>query len=530
MSKLCVIAGALLALVATLEGQVDQGVLARSQEDNESWLMYGRNYSAWRYSPLDEINTQNVTGLVPAWIFQSGVGGKFQTTPLVHDGVMYVTGPSNHAWALDLKTGRELWHYSEPVPDDLPLCCGKPNRGFAILGERLYKVNMQATLVAIDATTGSVIWEVESADYRIGYSNTVAPLIVKDMVVVGIAGAEFGTRDFIDAYDAETGERRWRFWTVPGPGEPGNETWGGDSWKRGGASTWITGSYDPELDLIYWGTGNPGPDLDGSPRPGDNLYSDSMVALDADTGQLRWHFQFTPHDVHDWDSVADPVLIDMEVAGEARKALIQANRNGHLYALDRTSGEFLFARAYTEVNWTDGISPDGRPILIPGHEPTDEGTLTCPGMGGGHNWHATSYSPLTDLYYFNSGDGCQIYHGAPQEFVEGEYYLGSAMENVSGEPREGSIIAVDPATGDTRWKFPLVSPPSSGMLSTGGGLLFAGTMEGYFMALDARTGKPLWRLQTGGPVRAPAITYRFQGRQHVATAAGGSMMVFRLGP
>ncbi len=526
--KLRLSIGILLAGGLLAQGPVSGDGLMRAQQDDESWLMYGRNYSAWRHSPLDEINTENVSRIAPTWIFQSDILGKFQTTPLVRDGVMYVSGPSNHAWALDLKTGRELWHYSDPVPADLALCCGQPNRGLAILGDRLYKVNVHATLVALDTKTGDVIWEVESADYRKGYSNTVAPLIVGDKVVIGIAGAEFGTRDFIDAYDAGTGKRVWRFWTVPGPGEPGNETWGGDSWKRGGASTWITGSYDPDLNLIYWGTGNPGPDLDGAPRPGDNLYSDSMVALDADTGELRWHFQFTPHDVHDWDSVADPVLVDMQVDGKGRKALVQANRNGHFYALDRSSGEFLFARAYTDVNWADGIGPDGRPILIPGREPTDEGTLTCPGMGGGHNWHPTSYSPQTGLYYFNSGDGCQIYHGTTQDFVEGEYYLGSAMENVTGEPREGSIIAVDPSNGDTRWRFPLVSPPTSGLLSTGGGLLFAGTLEGYLMALDAATGKPLWRLQAGGPVRAPAITYRFEGRQYIATAAGTSIFVFSL--
>ncbi len=518
----------LLLLSGAAAGQVGGEALLRAQDDNESWLMYGRNYSAWRYSPLAEIDKSNVQRLAPAWIFQADVSGKFQTTPLVRDGVMYVTGPSNHAWALDLKTGRELWHYSEPVPEDLAVCCGKPNRGFAILGDRLFKVNMQATLVALDAATGEVDWEVEVADYRRGYSNTVAPLIVKNMVVVGIAGAEFGTRDFIDAYDAVTGERVWRFWTVPGPGEPGNETWGGDSWKRGGASTWITGSYDPALDLIYWGTGNPGPDLDGSPRPGDNLYSDCMLALDADSGELRWHFQFTPHDVHDWDAVADPVLVDIEVEGQPRRALVQANRNGHFYALDRASGEFLFARAYTEVDWADGIDPSGRPILIPGHDPTDEGTLTCPGMGGGHNWHATTYSPQAGLYYFNSGDGCQIYHKSTQEFVEGEFYLGSAMENVTGAPREGSILAVEPGTGRTVWRFALVSPPTSGLLSTGGGLVFAGTAEGYFMALDAATGKPLWRLQTGGPVRAPAIAYRFERRQYVATAAGSAMFAFTL--
>ena len=266
--KLRFVIGILLVSALLAQAQVSGDNLLRSQQDDESWLMYGRNYSAWRHSPLKEIDTGNVHGIVPVWIFQSGVLGKLQTTPLVRDGVMYVTGPSNHAWALDLKTGRELWHYSEPVPGDLAYCCGQPNRGVAILENRLYKVNMQATLVALDTRTGEVIWEVESADYRKGYSNTVAPLIVGDKVVIGIAGAEFGTRDFIDAYDAKTGERVWRFWTVPGPGEPGNETWGGDSWKRGGASTWITGSYDPELNLIYWGTGQSGPRSRWSSPPG----------------------------------------------------------------------------------------------------------------------------------------------------------------------------------------------------------------------------------------------------------------------
>ena len=516
----------LLGGVLSAQSPVSKEALSNAQQDDTSWLMYGRNHSAWRYSELGEVNGSNVARLTPAWIFQTGVNGKFQTTPLVHDGVMYITGPTNHAWALDLKTGRRLWHYSEPVPEDLSLCCGQPNRGFAMLGNRLFKVNLQATLVALDATTGDVIWETEVDDYRKGYSNTVAPLIVNNLVVIGIAGAEFGTRDFIDAYDADTGKRVWRFRTVPGPGEPGNETWGGDSWERGGASTWITGSYDPDLNLIYWGTGNPGPDLDGSPRPGDNLYSDSVVALDADTGELRWHFQFTPHDLHDWDAIADPVLIDAEVDGTPTKLLIQANRNGYFYALDRRDGKFLFASPFTEISWADGIGGDGRPILIPANEPTDEGTRTCPGMGGGHNWHPTTYSPLTKLYYFNTGDGCQIYHKSTQEFVEGEFYLASAMESLPVEPRSGSIVAMDPSNGKTRWRYKMVSPPSSGLLSTAGGLVFGGDPAGYFFALDAESGEVLWRFQTGGSVRAAAITYEFDGRQYIATAAGSSMFTF----
>ncbi len=391
--------------------------LLSAQKDAENWLMYGKGYSAWRYSELSEIDASNVANLVPQWIFQTGLEGKGQTTPLVNDGLMYMTGPSNHAWALDLLTGRPTWHYSATVPKEAHGCCGQPNRGFAALGDRLFKVNYEGTLVALDAKTGDALWETTLADYKKGYSATGAPLLVKNMVVIGIAGAEFGTRDFLDAYDVETGKRVWRFWTIPAPGEPGGDTWGGDSWQRGGGSTWTTGTYDPDLNLIYWGTGNPGPDMDGDVRPGDNLYSCSLIALDADTGKLKWHYQFTPHDVHDWDVVADPVLVDITIKGKPTKAVIQANRNGFFYALDRANGKFLFARAYTEVDWADGIGMDGKPILIPGKDPTEEGTKACPGLGGGHNWHPTAYSPQTGLYYFDSRNDCQIFYKTTQGFI-----------------------------------------------------------------------------------------------------------------
>ncbi len=518
----------LLVAASALPAQISFDTLKAAQQDAGSWLGYGKNYFGWRHSPLTQINRGNVARLTPRWVFQTGSDGKLQATPLVHDGVMYLTGPSNTAFALDLKTGAQIWRYAKKVPPGAQGCCSDPNRGFAILGDRLFKVNFEATLTALDSKTGREIWETEIADYRKGFSATNAPLIVKDMVITGIAGAEFGTRDFIDAYSAETGERVWRFWTIPEPGQPGGDTWEGDAWKRGGGSSWITGTYDPELNLVYWGTGNPGPDMDGDVRPGDNLYTCSVVALDADTGELRWHFQFTPHDVHDWDAVADPVLVDVMVDGKQTKAVIQANRNGFFYALDRVSGKFLFARPYTEVSWADGIGMNGRPILIPGREPTEEGNAACPGLGGGHNWQATSFSPATGLYYFQTTDGCHVYYKTRQGYIEGQWYQGSTVSGVPHQPQTGSIVALDPANGDIRWRFEMVSTPSAGILSTGGSLVFSGDPQGYVFALDAESGEALWRFPAGGAVRGSPISYELEGRQYVATAAGGSMFVFGL--
>jgi alcohol dehydrogenase (cytochrome c) len=502
--------------------------LIDAQQRHHEWLTYGRNYAGWRYVELDQINRQNVARLSPAWIFQTGVNGKNETTPLVRDGLMYITAPSNHAFALDLATGRPIWRYAKATPSGVNLCCGPVNRGFAILADRLFKVNLEASLVALDAKTGQTLWETTMDDFRKGYSATVAPLVVKNMVLVGVAGAEFGIRGFIDAYDVNTGRRRWRFWTVPAPGEPGSETWGGDSWRQGGGSTWITGTYDPELNTVYWGTGNPGPDFDGDVRPGDNLYTCSLVALDADTGKLKWHFQYTPHDVHDWDATSDPVLLDITYQGRPVKAVIMPNRNGHYYALDRTNGKFLFATAYTTATWADGIGANGRPILVPGQDPTEEGNRSCPGIGGGHNWQATTYSPQTGLYYFTSTDGCQIYYKTHQDYVDGLWYQASTTAPIPQEPGSGSIVALEPATGKIRWRYELVSPPTSGLLSTAGGLVFGGDREGYFFALDAHTGKVLWRFQTGGTVIAPPVSYLFRGKQYIAVAAGASLLAFAL--
>jgi alcohol dehydrogenase (cytochrome c) len=383
-------------------------------------------------------------------------------------------------------------------------------------------------LVALDAKSGSTVWETTLADYKEGYSATGAPLVVKNLVLTGIAGAEFGTRGFIDAYDVETGKQVWRFYTVAGDGEPGRETWAGDSWKRGGGSTWITGTYDPELNLVFWGTGNPGPDMDGDVRRGDNLYSGSVVALDADTGKLKWHYQFTPHDVHDWDAISDPVVVDLTLDGRNVKALIQANRNGFFYTLDRTTGKVLRAKAYTKVTWADGIGVDGRPNLIPGQEPTEEGKLACPGLGGGHNWQATAFSKQTGLYYFGSSENCELFFKTRQDFTTGQWYQASTVEAPRNQHGTGAILAVDPTTGATKWRFDLVSTPSAGMLATAGGLVFSGDRQGYLIAFDAQTGHVLWKFQTGGSVSAPPISYALAGKQYIAVAAGGAMLTFAL--
>jgi alcohol dehydrogenase (cytochrome c) len=492
------------------------GAIAMAQD----WTSYGNNSFGWRYSELDQINTKNVARLTPQWMYQTNVPGKNETTPLVFDGMMYVTGPSNNAWALDAMTGRPIWSYKKAAPANVSLCCGQVNRGFAVHGHTLFKVDLQGTLVALDAKSGTVLWESTLEDYKKGYSATAAPLVVKDLVITGMAGAEYGTRGFIDAYDVDTGKRVWRVNTVA------EEGWPGDSWKRGGGSTWITGTYDPSLNMIYWGTGNPGPDMDGEGRRGDNLYTCSLLAIDADTGKIKWHFQFTPHDLHDWDAIGDPVLTDLVINGRAVKAVIQANRNGFFYALDRTNGKVLLSKAYTRITWADGIDSDGRPVPIAGQEPTEEGKRTCPGMGGGHNWQATAYSPLTGLYYFTSTERCMLFYKTKQEFVEGQWYQGSTIGR--DEPGNGRIDAIDPKTGKIAWYFETVSSPTGGVLATAGGLVFVGDAEGYLIALDARTGKALWRFQTGGTIIAPPISYALNGRQIIAVAAGQTMITFSL--
>jgi alcohol dehydrogenase (cytochrome c) len=502
--------------------------ILNAAHEPESWLTYSGRYSGWRYSTLDRINTSNVSGLHLAWAFQTADLGQFETTPVVVDGVLYGTGQSNRAFALDARTGRPIWRYQRNLPDKLSLCCGRVNRGFAMLGGRLFMATLDAHVMAFDAKSGNVLWDTVAADYRKANTFTVAPLVVKDKVIVGISGGEYGVRGFIDAYDASSGKRVWRFNTVPGPGEPGHDTWTGDAWKTGGAPAWLTGSYDPELNLLYWPTGNPSPSNYGEERGGDNLYSNCMLALDPDTGKLKWYFQFTPHDLYDYDANQIPVLIDADWEGRPRKLLVQANRNGFLYVLDRTDGKFLFAKAFGRVTWAKGISRDGRPVVDPAAKPDAKGVLVCPGAGGVTNWYSPAYNPETKLLYVATIKECDVFSSAPQRYEPGHDFRGSVYMPSTDERPSGALQALDPFTGETKWQFKYFSVPYGGALATAGGLVFGGDADGNFIALDARTGKDLWHVQLGAAIYSAAITYLLDGKQYVVIPSGATLFAFTL--
>lgn len=515
------------ALTPLALGQVPYERIRAAAFEPGNWLTHSGNYQGHRHSSLAQINTSNVHGLKPVWVFQMQDRGRVQTSPIVVDGILYITEKSDVVTALDGRTGRPLWTYRRATPSDARGCCGRPNRGLAILGDFLYLATFDAHLVALDRHSGKVRWDVAVADYKSGYSSTGAPLAVKDRIVIGIAGGEFGVRGFLDAYDAATGRRAWRFWTVPGPGEKGNDTWEGDSWTTGGAPTYVTGSYDPELDLLYWGTGNPGPVWNGDGRKGDNLYSDSLLALSPDTGTLRWHFQFTPHDVHDRDATQVPVLFDGLINGRKRKLVAMANRNAFYYVLDRHTGEFLSGTPYVKQTWAMGLDLRGRPILLRGTEPTPEGTLVYPGVGGATNWFSPSYSPLTGLFYVSAFENYpSVFYKLRSPYRPGRRFEGGATRDVPGLEPEGAVKALDAISGAIIWEFKLHTPSSTGLLSTAGGLLFGGTGEGHFFALDAASGKLLWRFQTGGEVVAAPVSFLVSGKQHVAISAGQALFAF----
>jgi len=516
-----------------------------ADKEPQNWLTYSGTPFSQRYSQLNEITTENVKDLELQWIYQASSLEKFEATALVVDGILYTVQAPNDIIALDAATGRTFWTYAyNPSPKARP-CCGHINRGLAMLGNTLFMGTVDAHLVAVDAKSGHLLWDTTVAKAESGYSLTHAPLVVKDKVIVGTAGGEFGIRGFIAAYDVHTGKEAWRFYTVPGPGEPGRETWGGDSWKTGGASIWVTGSYDPALNLTYWGTGNPGPDWNGDPRPGDNLYSDSVVALDADTGKLKWHYQFSPHDEFDHDSVQIPLLADLEWPDEAgqkqmRKVMLWANRNGVFYVLDRATGQFLLGKPFVEVNWMNGFDEKGRPIRAPGKVPTVEGTSIYPGSEGATNWYSPSYSPRTGLFYVSSwADYASIFFRIPVKYTEGRVYAGGwpksyvpdgrAAENFrKDEEGRGSVRAIDPKTGARAWEFKMNDVTDAGVLTTASDLLFSGGREGYFFALDARNGSLLWKATLGGVVASGPMTYSVDGRQYVSVAAGHSLFAFAL--
>ncbi|MGH9392224.1 MAG: pyrroloquinoline quinone-dependent dehydrogenase [Vicinamibacteria bacterium] len=527
----------LILCASTARAQLTPERLLGAEKEPGNWLTYSGNYKSWRFSPLDRITRENVHQLRLKWVHQMR-NPQVETTPLVVDGVLYLTEPPNDVAALDAETGRVFWRYRRSLPTDLRACCGKVNRGLAMQGESLFMGTLDAHLIALDARTGDLVWDVEVADYRKGYSITGAPLAVKNRIVTGIAGGEYGIRGFLDAYDAQTGERKWRFYTSPVPGEAGNETWEGDSWKTGGAPTWVTGSYDPELNLIVWGTGNPSPDWNGDDRDGDNLYSDSAIALDADTGELKWHFQFVPHDVHDWDAVQVPVLVDGDWEGRPRRLVYWAHRGGFYYVLDRTTGQFLFGTPFAKVTWASGLDENGRPIRNPGIDPTEEGVSLWPGVQGATNWYSPSYSPATGLFYLSAWENKGIYRKDDAEYNAGDLYLGGGIEfELPEEPGYGAVRALDPKTGRKVWDFELVGKPWSGVLSTASKLVFAGSHEGYFYALDGESGRELWRVYLGGSdlgslggaaMSTSPITYLVNGRQHVSMASGHALFTFEL--
>ncbi len=538
---------ALLLLLASfiacsLRAQVSSERLVRAPEEPQNWLTYSGGYLSQRYSPLQQVDLANVKNLELKWVFQAQSLQKFESTPLVVDGIMYLTQPPNDVVAIDARTGAVFWVYHYNVSPAARPCCGVVNRGVAILGDSLFMATVDAHLVAIDAKNGHPLWNVKVADAAAGYALTLSPLVVKDKVLVGVAGGEFGIRGFISAYDARSGEEAWRFYTIPGPGEAGHETWG-DDWMHGGAPAWLTGSYDPDLNLVYWGTGNPGPDFNTDVRPGDNLYSDSVVALDPDTGKLKWFFQFTPNDAYDYDSVQIPVLANMNWNGSPRKVLLWGNRNGFFYVLDRTTGKFLSGYPFVKVNWARGLDDVGRPIVTP--QPA--GTPTYPGQQGGTNWYSPSFSPHTGLFYLSAWeDYPTIFNELPAQFKPGQRYTAGANtgpipggDTPGGAQRgpintyteavgHGAVIAIDPHTGDKKWSFQMHDVTTSGILTTATDLLFTGGREGYFQALNARTGELLWKASLGGDIIAGPITYQVSGKQYVSVAAGRGLFVFAL--
>jgi len=495
------------------------------------WASYNGDYSGRRYSSLSEINLANLPQLRAEWVFHARNTSRLEVTPVVVNGMMFVTA-ANDAFALDAATGREVWHFSRPVSENLiDDASGHLNRGVGVWHDRVYMETDNAHLLCLDARSGNLIWDVAYADGNKNYGATSAPLVVKDKVLVGTSGGDDGVRGFVAAYDAMTGKQAWRFWTIPAPGEFGSESWPGQAYLHGGGTTWMPGTYDPALNTIYWGTSNPSPDFDGKPRPGDDLYTDCVLALDPDTGTLKWYFQFTPHDLFDFDAVETPVLIDAVFQGEARKLLVEANRNGYLFVLDRTNGKFLAATPFAEkLNWAKGIDEHGRPIRT-GVEPTPGGSRICPGFAGATNWYAPSYSESTHSFYFLALEKCENFFSQPtQPFKEGVGYYSTGVKHIQGDDSWKNLVSYSLETGAIAWKYPQVGRghSSGGTMATAGGLVFFGDDAGSFEAVDARSGKPLWHFNTGQVMSASPMSYAVAGKQYVAIAAGSDIFSFAL--
>jgi alcohol dehydrogenase (cytochrome c) len=498
-----------------------------------AWPTYHGNLSGNRFSPLDQITRSNVPRLAPRWMFTLHETPRaLQMTPLVANGVMFVTCV-NEAYALDARSGRLIWHYHRArTPGLAGDAATGINRGVALLGDRVFMVTDNAHLIALDRASGALKWDVEMADARENYGATSAPLAVNDLVISGVSGGDEGVRGFVDAYRAATGEHVWRFWTVPARGEPGSETWIGRAIAHGCAATWLTGTYDPEARLLYWPTGNPCPDYNGAERIGDNLYSDSVLALDPDTGRLKWHYQFTPHDLHDWDATETPMLVDAQFHGRPRKLMLHGNRNGFFYVLDRLTGELLLAEPFVRnITWASGIGRDGRPMLLPGNEPTVEGQRICPSVAGATNWPSTAFSPITGLFYLFAVESCSIYTKNDQWWEAGKSFYGGTTRRAPTDGDTGAVIkALDMQTGKTAWEIADVGGGilGSGLMVTAGGLIFYGDGHGAFVAADATNGNPLWHFNTGERWKSGPMTYTVDGTQYIGMAAGSTILAFDL--
>jgi alcohol dehydrogenase (cytochrome c) len=495
------------------------------------WPTYNGHWSGNRYSTLEQINKHNIARLAPVWIFSMPSTQHLQTTPVVIEGLMYITS-ANECFALDAGSGRQIWHFQRPRTQGLVgNAAGGVNRGVAIAGDRLFLVTDHAHLLALNRWTGELLWESEMADWRQNYNATSAPLVVGDLVVSGTAGGEQGVRGFLAAYDQATGKEVWRFWTVPKPGEPGAETWIGSDIEHGGAPTWLTGSYDPELEIVYWTTGNASPNLNGDRRLGDNLYASSVLALGAKTGKLMWYYQFTPHDEWDWDAQQPAVLVDTIWEGQPRRLLLHANRNGFFYVLDRTNGQLLLAQPLVKkLTWAREIGADGRPVENPDQRPTPEGTRICPSLNGATNWFSTAFNPATGLYYVQTLEQCAIFTKRPVEWAAGQSFWGGATRSSPDDIPQNILRAVDIETGQSAWELPQTGPGNSwgGTLATASSLVFFGEDSGALMAVDARSGKPLWHFLANQSWTASPMTYMFDGKQYIAVAAGGDILSFAL--
>lgn len=507
----------------------DRYRVVTSQRD---WPTYHGDVSGNRFTTLTQITKANVSRLGPRWTFPIPGVTQIESTPLVVEGIMYVSS-ANEVWALDAGSGRQVWHFRRARTTGV---AGNAaigfNRGVAVSGNRLFMLTDNAHMISLDRSSGDLLWETEMADWHQNYNGTCAPLVVGNLVISGTAGGDEGVRGFIAAYDTATGKEAWRFWTVPNPGEPGSETWNGKLTEHRGGAAWMTGTYDPQLDLVYWPTGNPGLDYNGDDRQGDNLYTDSVVALEAKTGKLRWHFQFTPHDIHDWDAQEAPLLVDTNWQGQPRKLLLQANRNGFFYVLDRTNGQFLLGKQFLKnLNWAKGIDEKGRPILNDLKENANGETYVCPGFQGGTNWFSASFNPTTGLLYFQALERCNNFVKRTMEWRAGSSYMGGTANPVAGETFTKSLRAVNIQTGAIAWDLPQISgaqTASAGVISTAAGIVFFGENSGAFMAADASTGKVLWEFPTNQTWKASPMTYVFDNKQYVAIATGTGILAFGL--